>query len=467
MAALRAAMISTVLAVPLALVPPGLATQASTSDLLISEYIEGSSNNKAVEIYNGTGGAVDLGTAGYDIQMYFNGGGSASLTIGLTGSVADGDVYVLAQSSADPAILAQADQTNGSGWFNGNDVVVLRKGGVPIDVIGEIGNNPGTEWGTGFTSTADNTLVRKPTICAGDPIGSDTFDPSLEWDGFANNTFAQLGAHTAICGGGGGGPVPGDLVITEVMQNPAAVGDSAGEWFEIQNVSGSDIDIDGWTISDNDSDSHVINNGGPLNVPAGGFVVLGVSTDTATNGGAPVDYAYGSGWFLSNSADEVILTDPNAVEFDRIEYDGGAVWPDPNGASMNLDPASTDTALNDDGANWCEATTAFGDGDLGTPGAANPDCPVAPPTIEKIHDVQGSGSSVAITGPVDRPGHRHQPVRARRRARRLLLQEEDADADADPATSEGIFVFCRGDCPRRRHRRSRHRLRATPRSSSA
>ena len=51
---------------------------------------------------------------------------------------------------------------------------------------------------------------------------------------------------------------PGDLVITEVMQNPSAVGDGDGEWFEIQNVSGSDIDIDGWTISDRDSDSHVI-----------------------------------------------------------------------------------------------------------------------------------------------------------------------------------------------------------------
>ncbi len=122
-----------------------------------------------------------------------------ALTINLTGTVADGDVYVVAQSSANATILAQADQTNGSGWFNGDDAVVLRKGTTIIDVIGQIGFDPGTEWGTGLTSTADNTLRRKDTICAGDPNGSDVFDPSVEWEGFATDTFGGLGSHTANC----------------------------------------------------------------------------------------------------------------------------------------------------------------------------------------------------------------------------------------------------------------------------
>jgi hypothetical protein len=52
---------------------------------------------------------------------------SAGLTITLEGTVADGDVFVLAQSSADAAILSQADQTNGAGWFNGDDVIVCGK----------------------------------------------------------------------------------------------------------------------------------------------------------------------------------------------------------------------------------------------------------------------------------------------------------------------------------------------------
>jgi hypothetical protein len=68
-----------------------------------------------------------------------------------------------------------------------------------LDVIGQIGNAPTTEWGSGLTSTADNTLRRKNNVCSGDPIGSDTFDPSLEWDGYATDTFDGLGAHTANC----------------------------------------------------------------------------------------------------------------------------------------------------------------------------------------------------------------------------------------------------------------------------
>src|SRR5512134_1496228 len=103
--------------------------RAAPTELFFSEYIEGTSNNKALEIYNGTGAPVNLAANSYSVQMCFNGSASCSLTINLTGTVASGDVYVLAQSAASPVILAQADQTNGAGWFNGDDVVVLLKGG--------------------------------------------------------------------------------------------------------------------------------------------------------------------------------------------------------------------------------------------------------------------------------------------------------------------------------------------------
>ncbi len=175
------------------------------ADVFISEYIEGSSNNKAIEIYNGTGSTINLATGGYQLEYYFNGATTIGLTISLTGSVVSGDVYVVAQSSASATILAQADQTNSSGWFNGDDAVVLRKGGsggTIVDVIGQVGFDPGTEWGTGVTSTADNTIRRKSTICQGDTNPSDAFDPSIEWDGFATDTFSGLGSHTASCGGG-------------------------------------------------------------------------------------------------------------------------------------------------------------------------------------------------------------------------------------------------------------------------
>ena len=96
----------------------------------MSEYIEGSSFNKAIEIYNGTGGAVDLAAGLYTLELYSNGSHCQPI-LALSGTIADGDVYVLAHPSADAAILAEADITNGSVInFNGDDAVVLRKDGV-------------------------------------------------------------------------------------------------------------------------------------------------------------------------------------------------------------------------------------------------------------------------------------------------------------------------------------------------
>ncbi len=162
-------------------------------------------------------------------------------------------------------------------------------------------------------------------------------------------------------------PTP-DIVINEIMQNPSAVGDSDGEWFELFNPTGSAVDINGWTIKDDGSDSHTIDNGGALTIAAGGYLVLGINGDSGTNGGVTVDYVY-SGLTLGNSDDEVVLVYSDGVsEVDRVNYDGGTNFPDPTGASMELNNPSNDNTV---GSNWNEATATFGAGDLGTPGAQN------------------------------------------------------------------------------------------------
>lgn len=166
---------------------------------------------------------------------------------------------------------------------------------------------------------------------------------------------------------------PNDLVITEIMQNPSVVADSEGEWFEIYNTTNASIDINGWTITDADVDSHVIDNGGPLVIEAGAYFVLGNSANTELNGNTPVDYAY-SDFTLANGADEIILIASDQLEVDRVEWDGGPLFPDPNGASMSLQAPNLN---NTEASNWCVAITAYGDGDLGTPGADN-DCPSLP-----------------------------------------------------------------------------------------
>jgi predicted extracellular nuclease len=249
-----------------------------------------------------------------------------------------------------------------------------------------------------------------------------------------------------------GTPPPfADLMINEIMQNPSAVSDSNGEWFEVHNTTDTGIDIDGWTILDNDFDLHLINNGGPLLVPAGGYLVLGNNADFATNGGVNVDYQY-SGVFLSNSSDELVLLDVGGAEIDRVEWDNGATFPDPIGASMSLKDSALDNNI---GANWCESVTPFGNGDLGTPGNENSCVLVIPPFGQCgdeavfIHQVQGSGLSSPWAGT---PGVIIEGVvvgdfQGSDELRGFFLQEEDADADADPQTSEGIFVFDNGFGP--------------------
>jgi len=182
--------------------------------------------------------------------------------------------------------------------------------------------------------------------------------------------------------------VPDTIVINEIMQNPNAVTDSNGEWFELFNTTDADIDIDLWTVADNGSNEFTINNGGSLVVPAGGFLVLGNNADVGTNGGLSVDYEY-SGTSIGNGSDEIVLFDSGLTEIDRVEWDNGATYPDPTGASMALIDASAD---NNVGSNWCEAASTYGDGDAGTPGQVN-DCGFRPVVNEVDYDQPGSDTA--------------------------------------------------------------------------
>jgi uncharacterized protein len=98
------------LAVPAALGVAPPAGAAVPTDIFFSEYVEGSGFNKAVEVFNGTGAAIDLGAAGYTLELYSNGASAPSQTVALTGTVADGDVFVVSRADADAALVAQADQ---------------------------------------------------------------------------------------------------------------------------------------------------------------------------------------------------------------------------------------------------------------------------------------------------------------------------------------------------------------------
>ncbi len=170
---------------------------APASDLFISEYIEGSSLNKAVEIYNGTGSSIELNP--YSVALYANGSTTVQSEMALSGTVASGDTVVIYNSGADPVIQERGDQQyNGVINFNGDDALVLEKDGVAIDSIGQVG--------TRIENTKDVTLVRNPDVQAGNSVVDDAFDPSAEWTAYPADTFEHLGSHTM--NGFGETPVP-------------------------------------------------------------------------------------------------------------------------------------------------------------------------------------------------------------------------------------------------------------------
>lgn len=221
----------------------GATSASAAADLLISEYVEGSSNNKAVEFFNATTGPIDLASGGYALKVYFNGGTSAGLIVNLSGVIAAGGTFVLAHGSASADILIKADQTNSSGWFNGDDAIELTRDGVVIDSIGQVGVDPGNEWGAGLASTQDNTLRRKTRVTSGRVDSHGAFDPALEWDGFATNDFSDLGAYAGGTGSADAAPFVASSDPVNGVTTVAANGSITLNFSEPVQVTGTWVSL--------------------------------------------------------------------------------------------------------------------------------------------------------------------------------------------------------------------------------
>jgi hypothetical protein len=151
------------------------------------------------------------------------------------------------------------------------------------------------------------------------------------------------------------------LAFTEIMNNPAAVPDASGEWFEIANYSSMVLNLVGLTIADGVGGSFTIARA--LMVNPGGMLVFGRSTDPVANGGLPrVDYQF-SGIALGNAGGVLNLSE-GATLIDGVSYPAGT-------AGRAYACSVVDASANDNGANWYEASTPYGNGDLGTPGGNN------------------------------------------------------------------------------------------------
>ena len=180
------------------------------TDLIISEYAEGSSNNKYIEIYNGTGSSVNL--ADYELWRISNGGSWPESTVSLTGTLANGAVLVVANSSADTAITNLPNATtsfSSATFFNGDDAVGLAKDNgsstfILIDAVGKSGPDPGSGWDVAGTTdaTAEHTLVRKSSVCSPDTnwtTSAGTNAANSQWIVYPQNTWTFAGSHVDSC----------------------------------------------------------------------------------------------------------------------------------------------------------------------------------------------------------------------------------------------------------------------------
>ncbi|MCD2441031.1 ExeM/NucH family extracellular endonuclease [Agromyces sp. SYSU K20354] len=458
------------LAVGLAAAPATAAVAAEPTELFISEYVEGSSNNKAIEIYNPTGASVDLSQ--YTLRQYSNGNTTTSVNQVLSGTLAAGETFVFAHSLANAAILAAADLTANLGLWNGDDAIVLDKAGSVVDSLGQIGLDPGTEWGTGLTSTADNTLRRLASVCVGDTDPTDVFDPALEWEGFAQDTFDGLGSHTC----GEVGPQPTvinefsastagtDVEFVELLAEPgtdltglrvleiegdfsAGAPTSRGLVDEVVSFDAPDADgralvwlpanalengtvslllVSGYTGATGvDLDT---NDDGTLDLPAGVTLLDAI----AVNDGGSGDLAYG-GVVLTNGYDGIAFVPGAASRIpDGTDTDSTADWVR-NDFDLAGIPGNTGTLVNGEAAN--------------TPGVRNsrtvvivplPPADCNAPAVT-IGSVQGAGAASPVIGAkVEIEGVVTGDFQAGGGFDGYYLQDA---GDADAATSDGIFVF--------------------------
>lgn len=226
--------------------------QAPCTELFFSEIVEGSGNNKAIEIYNPTANPIAL--SNYRIVRYSNGNTAGSDSLQLTGTIGAYDVWVVVNGqttsqpnspACDTALQNMADQLGGAYpdplYANGDDAIILARVSpyAIIDIFGKIGEDPGVCWtdvfpytsGQGAWWTANHSLVRKSTVTMGVTTNPTAFNPTVEYDSLPENTWTNLGIHTSTCSASGIFEA-GKTSTVNVFPNP-----STGA-FTVKSVSG-------------------------------------------------------------------------------------------------------------------------------------------------------------------------------------------------------------------------------------
>ncbi len=242
----------------LALTTTAQAASVPASDLMFSTYIEGSSFNKAIELYNPTDAEVDLSQ--YTITLHSNGKPEVQAALSPAATLAAGGYYVITDAKAtNTDLLAKSDQESGVTGFNGDDTLILTKGSVTLDSIGQYLYRPASgSWSVDGVSTKKMTLTKKG--CTVDNDATDVYDPSVDFKATPTDDFSTLG--TLDCDGVA--PTdppttdppaePGDVTLIGAVQGDGAASPMVGQTVTVQgHVVGSFQDVnqfDGFYVQD-------------------------------------------------------------------------------------------------------------------------------------------------------------------------------------------------------------------------
>lgn len=218
------------------------------SELFISEYVEGTGNDKAIEIYNPTGAAISL--SNYRLVRYSNGSttGSDSTDFTPTASIASYSTFVIVNGQtvtstnppsppASPALQALGNQLDHAypapTYVNGDDAMVLvRKSPYArIDIFGKIGQQPNQAWsdiapytgniGEGKWWTKDHSLQRKASVKVGVMTNPSSFNVTLQWDSLPKDNWTNVGIHACDCSIPAGLKEISKSVSIKVFPNPS------------------------------------------------------------------------------------------------------------------------------------------------------------------------------------------------------------------------------------------------------
>ena len=307
---------------------------SALSNVLITEYIEGSGNNKAIEISNLSTQNVNLSADTYKLSLYTNGSSNASKSLELSGSLAPYQSLVIYNSGAEQAFKPEQGIASDVTYFNGDDALVLTKNGQVLDSIGQVGRDPGSEWKTssGF-STKDRTLRRNISSASGDTNPYDGYPSNTQnWTVFNKNTadgLSCIGESACV------DTSEALVLITEYVE-----GSSNNKAIEISNLGGKSVDLNeqGYKLSAFNNGSTTataeVNLTGLL-VPNSSIVVFNSNASAEFKKDAPQGIASSVANF--NGDDAIVLTKNDQVvdSIGRKGEDPGSAWTDSNNSNFS------------------------------------------------------------------------------------------------------------------------------------